>query len=192
MTTNSLKIIKQILMALTLISITNIINCGFSQSAEKEAKTNSENSAGVESSEQADPEKFIMPLDWSVKSLEGEEFLIAERFPNQVLFINIWATWCGPCRWEMPSIEKLYDQFKGRVAFLCISQESPEVIDKFMKKAKYNLPIYYRRDYFPAEFTARGLPTTYIITTNGELAYRYVGAADWSDETVVDFLNSLL
>lgn len=168
----------------------SFINCGFSQSSRGESEDSAEYLP--DSPPLVESKKKIMPLDWSVSTLSGEELVLSNRFPNQVLFINIWATWCAPCIREMPSIEKLYLQFKDRVAFVCVSQENQKVVARFAKKRNYDMPLYYKNENLPADFRTHGIPTTFIIATNGELAYRHLGAADWNNESVIAFLNKLL
>jgi len=78
------------------------------------------------------PGEHIASLDWTVKTLDGTVVNLAEHAGDKTLFLNFWATWCGPCVAEMPSIEKLYSQFGSDMAFVCVSGEQAETIKKFM------------------------------------------------------------
>ena len=141
---------------------------------------------------EAEEKGMLMPLDWELKSLAGEKILISEQFKDKVLFVNIWATWCGPCVLEMPSIEKLYEQFRDRIVFICVSEEPLKKIKRFAKKKEIDMPLYALSGSLPEEFESPGIPTTFIISKEGRLAFKYAGAADWSDPEVVNFLNQLL
>ena len=118
-----------------------------------------------------------------------------EELKGKVVFINFWATWCGPCIAEMPSIQKLYDQFKDNdeVAFVILEAEgNKEKAAKFMAKKKLNLPVYYPASGFPAEFFRGSLPTTVILDKEGNIAHITEGMADYSGQDVVDFLNKVV
>ena len=136
---------------------------------------------------------YAVPLSWKAHALSGEEFVISEKFPNKVLFLNLWATWCGPCIKEMPSIQKLHDRFKDKVAFLCLSDEESGEIQKFVEKEKYTLPFYYYpKGSLPSALQTRGIPATFIISKEGTVAFAHVGAVNWNHENVATFLEDLL
>lgn len=130
----------------------------------------------------------LVPFDWQVKTLEGEVVSMAD-FEGRVLFINFWATWCMPCRKEMPSIQKLYDDFKDRVVFLCISREESGAIEKFRTEKGYTFPFYKLEGDPPDILQSRGIPATYIVDRDSRLAFQHIGAADWNAESVRRFLT---
>lgn len=118
-----------------------------------------------------------------------------EDLKGKVVFINFWATWCGPCIAEMPSIQKLYDQFKdnSEVAFVILEAEgNKEKAVKFMQNKKLNLPVYYPNSGFPEEFFRGSLPTTVILDKEGNIAHITEGMADYSGQDIVDFLNKVI
>src|SRR5262245_37928663 len=71
------------------------------------------------------PTGDVVPLDWEVQTLDGKAVNLGELFAGRVAFLNFWASWCSPCVEEAASIDRLYTQFKDRVAFACLSQENP-------------------------------------------------------------------
>lgn len=128
---------------------------------------------------------------WSVRALDGKEFALADT-RGKVLFLNLWATWCGPCTAEMPAIQRLADAVRDDgVVFLCISDEKPEVVRLFVEKEKLALPVYLRAGDVPAMFKTRGIPATFILKRNGEVAFQHVGSARWDDPVCVGFVKSL-
>ena len=131
-------------------------------------------------------------LDWNIQALDGTEFNLADKFNNEFLFLNFWATWCPPCVAEMPSIERLYQQFKGRMKFACISKEDLATINSFKKKKGYTFPIYHIKNNLPEEFNTDGIPATFIVSTAGQIKLKHVGGADWAHESVVNYLEGLL
>lgn len=118
-----------------------------------------------------------------------------ENLKGKVVFINFWATWCGPCIAEMPSIQKLYDKFKDNsdVVFVILEVEGNKAkADKFMQNKKLNLPLYYPAGKIPAEFFRGSLPTTVILDKEGNIAHRTEGMADYSGQDIVDFMNEVI
>ena len=133
----------------------------------------------------------LAEYDWTVQSLNGQNFDMAV-FTDQPVFINFWATWCMLCRAEMPSIQRLYDQLKGEgILFACISQEGAEKIEAFVKEEGYTFPIYTMSTDRPEVFETAGIPTTFILSPDGRIAFKHVGSAKWDDPSVIDFIRQL-
>ena len=130
-------------------------------------------------------------FDWKIQKLDGTEILMSHQFKDQIVFLNIWATWCGPCVQEMPSIEKLYQRYKGRVAFVCVSMDEIEKIERFRKNKGYTFPLYHIKEDAPKELTSFGIPATYIISKERKVIIKHIGAADWYHTSVIDLLDSL-
>lgn len=128
------------------------------------------------------------------KNGAGEEVKISE-LKGKVIFINFWATWCPPCRAEMPTIEKLYQQFKDNkdIVFLIVDAD-----DSYAKAAQYlqdnhlDLPLYVPAGSIPYAYLSGALPTTVMINKKGKMVFRYAGAADYSDPKMVDFVKKLI
>ncbi len=111
---------------------------------------------------------------------------------GKVVLINFWATWCPPCIAEMPSMEKLYHDYKDDVVFLFVSEEEQEVISKFKKKNNYDFTVYSSLTEHPEIFETRSIPRTYILDKKGNIAIDKSGAADWNSESVRELLDTLL
>lgn len=117
-----------------------------------------------------------------------------EDLKGKVVFINFWATWCGPCIVEMPSIQKLYNSLKDNkdIAFVILEIEgNKSKATKFMETKKLDLPLYYPAGKIPAELFRDRLPTTVILDKQGKIAHIEEGLADYSGQDIVDFLNKL-
>jgi thiol-disulfide isomerase/thioredoxin len=135
-----------------------------------------------------------LDLDWKLASVADGKEVNLSSFRGKVLFINIWATWCGPCVAEMPSIEQLYQNFAGRddVAFLLISQDStPGEALRFAAKQGMKAPIYFPVGPMPVAFQTRGIPATFIVRKDGKLHFADLGAKNWSSDTWVRDLETL-
>jgi peroxiredoxin len=114
---------------------------------------------------------------------------------GKVVFLNFWATWCPPCREEMPSMEALYRRFRGRgLEFLAVDiQEDPEEVSAFMGEHGLSFPAALdRAGRISAEYGVRGIPTTFIIDREGNIIASAVGGRDWNTQAVVDALELLI
>lgn len=127
------------------------------------------------------------------KNVKGELVDLGD-LKGKVIFINFWATWCPPCRAEMPSISKLYNQFKDdkNVVFIFADADGnlPKS-SKFMLDRKFEMPVYKIESDMPKEIFESALPTTVIFDKQGRLSFRNEGIADYSNKKFVDFLNKL-
>jgi len=118
-----------------------------------------------------------------------------QNLTGKVVFINFWATWCGPCRAEMPSIQKLYDKYKGndQVEFLLVEIENDhEGAEAFLKEEKLNLPIYFPESQIPQAWLSDAIPSTVVLNKQGHLAFDHKGMADYSSKEFEDFLITLI
>lgn len=118
---------------------------------------------------------------YTVMDINGAEVNL-QSFAGKKVFVNLWATWCPPCRIEMPEIEKLYQATdKNKAAFLLISlDDNFEKAKKYVKRRKLDLPIYYPLDSLPKLFQVQGIPTTFIFNEQGELVQQVEGAANYN------------
>ena len=132
---------------------------------------------------------------WSLLDLDGKPVEFAD-FRGRPILLNIWATWCGPCLEEMPSIARLAagDDLKGRdIAFVCVStDESAEGLRQFMKTRGKDWPMtVLRATSIPPVFQTEGIPATFLIGPDGKIASFEMGAAQWDDPSVVYFLQKM-
>ena len=101
-------------------------------------------------------------------------------FKGKIVFINYWATWCGPCVKEMPTIQLAQNSLKNdEVVFLIASNEDPEEIDEFKKQRPYT--FHYVRLVNMEELKIPALPTTHIYGPDGNLKFSETGARDWNE-----------
>lgn len=126
--------------------------------------------------------------------LENNIFTI-QNFKGKNLFINYWATWCNPCLAEMPYMAELYERYKDEedIIFLYLSREKLETIKDYIPKDEslQQLPIYkiVTDDEF---FATSGIPTTFIVNSDGEVIVKDLGTAFWNDESVFKFIDNLI
>ncbi len=113
--------------------------------------------------------------------LNGDQIDLA-GFKGKTVFVNFWATWCGPCVKEMPTIDKAQEALKDKdVVFLFASNEDSEEIKEFAERRPFN--FHYVRLENMEELKIPALPMTYIFDPNGNLKFSETGARDWSEST---------
>jgi peroxiredoxin len=134
------------------------------------------------------------PPPLALKDLDGRQHRLAD-YRGKVVLINFWATWCGPCRAEMPSIQELKDKLAGRpFVVLAVNLDEPESrIRKFLTQMKLDFPILLDPDRNVAKgWNARILPATFIVGPDGRVRYSLVGEMDWANEHIVARISELL
>lgn len=111
---------------------------------------------------------------------------------GKVVFINFWATWCPPCIAEMPSMEKLYQDYKNDIVFLFVSNENQEIISKFKNKNAYEFVVHAAITANPKQLETSSIPRTFVIDKQGQIVIDKTGAADWNSKSVRTLLDDLL
>jgi thiol-disulfide isomerase/thioredoxin len=132
------------------------------------------------------------PLE--LADLRGRKHSLAD-YRGKVVLVNFWATWCEPCREEMPSMERLRVSLAERpFAVLAVNLAEPESrIAKFLDTVPVGFPILLDRDTKTTRaWQAKVLPATYIVGPDGAIRYRHVGELDWSKPEVRKLILGLM
>ncbi|HUH27481.1 TlpA disulfide reductase family protein [Gelidibacter sp.] len=140
-----------------------------------------------------DEEKRIVLTDynWQLVDENGVSYNFNDA-KGKVVFINFWATWCPPCIAEMPSMEKLYQDYKDEVVFLFVSNETQEVISKFKTKHDYEFLVHASLTAHPVQLETSSIPRTFVIDQQGHIVIDKTGAADWNSKSVRKLMDDLL
>jgi peroxiredoxin len=131
--------------------------------------------------------------DFSVQALDGGKILLSS-LKGKVVLVNFWATWCPPCRSEMPSIQALWQKLKGRdFTIVAISLgEKPATVQAFVKQNRYDYPFFVDPSGSIGDlYGVQGIPTTYIVDGNGMAIARAVGGLEYDRPEVADLLAEL-
>lgn len=123
----------------------------------------------------------LAKLDFKVKDMHGADVRLAS-YKGQVILLNYWATWCGPCKVEIPDLVELQAQYKDKgFVVLGVSQDDdPETLRAFAGAYKMNYPVLVGRDVpelLDAQGPLWGLPTSYVIGRNGAVCTKHIGPA---------------
>lgn len=137
------------------------------------------------------PEKKPAPLPSFAIMNSRNETVNLESFKGKKLFVNLWATWCGPCRAEIPSIQQLAAKTNpDKVAIIMLSLDDDFATAKdFAAATNMNLPVYFPAGQLPTLFTVEAIPTTFIFNEKGELIHRQVGADNYNAPEYAELLK---
>jgi peroxiredoxin len=133
--------------------------------------------------------------DFSLKDLNGKKVEI-KQFRGKIVFLNFGATWCGPCKEEMPSLEVLHQQFKEKnFVLLTISVDygGLKSVQEFMNKHHYTFPVLLDPEGETLDlFEVKGIPTTFLIDKTGRMIGKAIGRRDWKSPEVFSLVNLLI
>ncbi|MCE5256204.1 MAG: TlpA family protein disulfide reductase [Spirochaetaceae bacterium] len=135
----------------------------------------------------------LMMKDFLVLSVNGSSKTRASAKGNIVL-LNFWATWCPPCREEMPGIETLSKLMKGKkFEIMAVNLgDSAADVKAFLQEFKYTFPIYLdTQNKLSASFASQGIPSTYVLDKQGRFIAGVVGSFDYTNPELVGLLTTL-
>lgn len=186
--------IKPLLVVLAIVGILQITGqLGRVQSFGQSAilKTGALNASADDADDEGQPFQF----DFEAYDLAGKK-LNAADLQGKVVFLNLWATWCGPCRAEMPTIQQLYDDIKNpNVAFVILSIDQGDramtKVKDYIDKSKYTFPVYVHPTRPSGDLAVPSIPTTYILSKSGKIAHKEVGMRNYNNDRFKKYLLKL-
>ncbi len=113
---------------------------------------------------------------------------------GKVILLNFWATWCYPCKKEMPDMQALMDELKGKpFRILAVNYgENSEKVNRFIQKFNYSFDVVMDTDKtISSRLKIKGLPTTVLIDKNGRILGKLLGPANWSKNKFLEFFKTL-
>jgi cytochrome c biogenesis protein CcmG/thiol:disulfide interchange protein DsbE len=135
--------------------------------------------------------------DFKVMNLAtGDSVKLRSAYRGHVTLVNIWATWCVPCKVEMPAMQRVYDSLgpRGfRIAAVSIDQEGPEAVRSFAQELGLTFDILQDRSgEIQQAYQTTGVPESFLLDTNGVIMKRVIGAHDWASPVNVALVRRLL
>jgi thiol-disulfide isomerase/thioredoxin len=141
---------------------------------------------------------FTAP-DFTLKDQKGNNVKLSS-FRGKAVFINFWATWCGFCKMEMPSIEKVYEKRKDEIIILAINwtstekepgKQSADIVKDFIRLTGYTFPVLLDVDGKIAEdYLVRGIPVNFFIDKNGIITAKHIGAM--TEDMINDYIDDAI
>jgi peroxiredoxin len=132
--------------------------------------------------------------DFLLKDIGGRDVSLAD-FSGKLVVLNFWATWCPPCREEMPSMQKLYRTMQGRpFEMLAVSiDDDPKRVERFRSTMDYTFPILMDQNQeVAALYGTTGVPETFLIGPDGTILYKVIGPLDWEDPKNLAVIEEIL
>ena len=133
--------------------------------------------------------------DFTLLDLSGEPVTLSEE-RGKVILLNFWATWCTPCRIEMPSMQSLYSGFnRDDFEILAVSSdvEGASVVKPFMEALHLTFPALIDADFQVTNlYQVRAVPATFLIDREGVITHRFLGAKMWNDQASRDLIRKLI
>ena len=141
------------------------------------------------SESKADP-KF--DYAFTIKDLKGNKVSF-DQYKGKVVFLNLWATWCGPCKAEMPGIHNLYVKMRGEpIEFVMLSIDKDKALSKvesYVKNNSYTFPVFMPSGYLAEQLQVPSIPTTFVISKEGKIVMKEVGTRNYDTNKMMEFLK---
>lgn len=138
------------------------------------------------------PRAQATPL-FELADATGKTWRLAD-FKGRVVVLNFWASWCEPCRTELPQLQQLASQDPNTVVVLAVNyKEEPGKVQRFIQDNSLTLPIPLDRDGRMAQaWTPRIFPTTVVVDRHGRARWKVVGEFDWTSDAARQLLDPLI
>ena len=145
--------------------------------------------------EEIAPKPGYLAPDFSLHDINGKSISLSQ-FRGKIVFLNIWATWCGPCRVEMPAMEKLYQKFKNEsfvILAVSIDSQGESVVIPFLKEYGITFPILFSPDSGIMDiYMVNALPASYIIDKKGNIVTQVLGGRNWFGPKTIETFEYLI
>ena len=170
-------------------TISNRVQTGSPDTQRSESSSATEVNGNLESK---------MAPAFSLKNLKGEKVQLAD-YKGKLVFVNFWATWCEPCKEEMPSMQRLRTKMKDRpFEILAVSLDKDPVADVPKFTNKYNLELNFpvlqdpNQDVAKKLYRTTGVPESFIIGADGKVIKHVIGSYEWDSEAILNYFEQLM
>ena len=141
------------------------------------------------------PKEGSSAPDFTVKDLSGRDVRLSD-LRGKVVLVNFWATWCPPCRGEIPSMMKLNSAMAGKpfqMLAISIDEGGKDAVQGFFRESGASLPALLDTDQKVSKlYGTTGVPETFVVDKKGVILKKVVGAMEWNDPQVIQFLDDVM
>jgi peroxiredoxin len=180
------------LVLTAMLVTTGIAGC----QSEKESNPGIE--SGKTSSKQElkeSPQEGFLAPDFTLSDLAGASFTLSD-FKGEVVLVNIWATWCGPCRREIPSLERLYQARENKgleILAVSVDKTAPSKVASFAAQYRMSFPVLLDpRGDVANRYWARAIPSSFLVDRKGVIRWTVRGTREWDDAQALAKIDQLL
>jgi cytochrome c biogenesis protein CcmG/thiol:disulfide interchange protein DsbE len=185
--------LKKILLPLIILLVTAVII--FIAFGSKGNKKNNYIKSELTQTQKELPEVGCSAPGFTLKDIKSDEQVLS-NYKGKAVLLNFWASWCGPCRSEMPSMDSLYQRMKDRnfeILAVSVDQRDTKRVLDFVSKYKLTFPVLLNPEGNVAiQYRVTALPTSFVIDKKGVIRAKVVGARNWSDPSLVSQIENLL
>lgn len=179
--------IKSLLVFCLLTLFSTVLGCGADGSKDSTKEETSDSWVALKKGKEAKP--------FTLKDLEGKDVSLSD-YKGKIVFLNFWATWCPPCRQEMPSMDAL-QKILGTNDFVILAlatdRKGVELVKPFVEEKKLSLKVLIDdKSNVSDDYGVVALPTTYIIGRDGVIIELVRGGAEWDDAETVEYFKALI
>ena len=143
----------------------------------------------------AEQQEEVWAPDLSLNALDGREVSL-QQYRGKYVLLNFWATWCGPCKMEMPSLERLHQRFKSKnLEVVAVSNDmfGARVVVPYIKANRLSFTILLdQKMRASSDYGVVSLPTTYLIDPQGRIIGALYGAENWDEPSTLKYFEELL
>lgn len=147
-----------------------------------------------DATEEKDARQDEFNFSFDIQDLAGNKVAF-DQFRGKVIFLNLWATWCGPCRAEMAGIQRLYEKVdKEKIIFVMLSLDrdtDKQKVIAYLQKRKFTFQGFMPSGYLPDQLKVPSIPTTFIISKDGKIVRKEIGSMRYDTSRFQKFLEEL-
>jgi thiol-disulfide isomerase/thioredoxin len=184
------KTIKQLIVFISIVIILNVTGLMSEVTGTVQRAILFTGIMNTDAEELKEPKKADYNLQ--LKSLDGQ-IVSLKDYKGKTIFLNLWASWCGPCIAEMPNINALYKDVRQKdIVFVMLSlDDDPEKAKKFIERKGFDFPAYTPAGNIPAVYRSGSIPTTHVISPEGMIVFTKKGTANYDTRKFRRFLEGL-